>query len=394
MALAAFAVACSSSGTGTSDTTTPAVEHPYAGYTSQVYAGDTNWLCRPGKADNPCDTNLDVTVVKADGSTTVKPFIKAVEPSIDCFYVYPTISGDPPPNSDLIAGDAERSVVQAQAARFGSQCRVFAPVYRQIPLTALTDALAGKTSASSATTTPTTPTGSSPSEIAYADVLDAWKQYMAHDNHGRGVVLLGHSQGSGHLNRLLKQEIDPNPALRSQLVAAYLLGSSVAVPAGADGGGDFADIPLCRASDQIGCVVSYMSFRKTAPPPADSFFGKPRSGDGVAACTNPAALPGGSAPADPIFKNDRAWLRDPAASAAITTPWVELPGLITLTCQQAADRTYLEVAITTDPASPRVDTIPGDLSPQWGLHVVDYSVAMGDLVNLVGSQAKAYAAGR
>ena len=48
------------------------------------------------------------------------------------------------------------------------------------------------------------------------------------------------------------------------------------------------------------------------------------------------------------------------------------------------------MTITTDPASPRVDTIPGDLTPQWGLHVVDYNVALGDLVDLVGAQSAAY----
>ena len=88
--------------------------HPYAGYTSEQYTGDTNWLCRPGKVDTPCDNNLDVTVIDPDGTTTVKPFTKAADPPIDCFYVYPTISGDPRPNSDLNAGDAERPPSRAR----------------------------------------------------------------------------------------------------------------------------------------------------------------------------------------------------------------------------------------------------------------------------------------
>ena len=188
----------------------------------------------------------------------------------------------------------------------------------------------------------------------------------------------------------MREEIEPNPALRERLVSAVLLGGTVAVPDGQDVGGTFADIPLCRTEDQTGCAVTYQSFRATAPPPADSFFGQPRDGNGVAGCTNPTAITGGSGPADAYFRNDRAWLRGALASTPITTRWVELPGLITTQCQSKDGFDYLEVTIKTDPASPRVDTIPGDLTPQWGLHVVDFNIALGNLVDLVGAQAAAY----
>ena len=39
--------------------------------------------------------------------------------------------------------------------------------------------------------------------IGYDDVVDAWNYYLAHENHGRGVVLVGHSQGSGVLTGLI-----------------------------------------------------------------------------------------------------------------------------------------------------------------------------------------------
>ncbi len=396
--VAVLAAACSGSsstnGAGTAATTgtdgttgTTGGGQPYAGFTSDQYSGDTNWLCRPGKADSPCDRNLDATVINPDGTTTVKPFTKAADPPVDCFYVYPTISSDKGANSDLIAGEEEKATVEGQAARFAEHCRVFAPMYRQIPLAAISGAISGTPSSQSTTTVAG---GQSPGEIAYGDVLAAWKQYIAHDNQGRGVVLLGHSQGTGHLIRLMKEEIDPNPVLRSRLVSAVLLGGTVAVPDGADVGGTFTNIPLCRAEDQTGCAVTYQSFRATAPPPADSFFGKPRSGGGVAGCTNPAAITGGSGPADPYFRADRPWLRNEKASTPITTRWVELPGLITTQCQSKDGFNYLEVTIKTDPASPRVDTIPGDITPQWGLHLVDFNLTLGNLVDLVGSQATAY----
>ncbi|MCZ7535087.1 MAG: hypothetical protein M5T61_03460 [Acidimicrobiia bacterium] len=53
---------------------------------------------------------------------------------------------------------------------------------------------------------------------------------------------------------------------------------------------------------------------------------------------------------------------------------------------------YLEIHVNGDPSDPRIDDIGGDLTPEWGMHLVDVSVAMGDLVDLVGTQAEAYAA--
>ena len=47
--------------------------------------------------------------------------------------------------------------------------------------------------------------------LAYDDVRDAWNEYLAHDNHGRGVVLIGHSQGTRVLIQLVKEEIDGKP---------------------------------------------------------------------------------------------------------------------------------------------------------------------------------------
>jgi hypothetical protein len=153
--VAMVAMACSSSpssdnastdsaGGDSATTVSPADADPYVGFTSDQYTGDTNWLCRPGKAASACDNNLDATAINGDGTTTVKPFTKAADPPIDCFYVYPTISGDKGANSDLNAGDEEKATVEGQAARFAEHCRVFAPVYRQIPLAALIWHVPGK----------------------------------------------------------------------------------------------------------------------------------------------------------------------------------------------------------------------------------------------------------
>jgi hypothetical protein len=247
------------------------------------------------------------------------------------------------------------------------------------------------------------PTGEDPREVAYGDVLDAFRHYAANDSDGRGFVLIGHSQGAGHLRRLIAEEIDGEPALRDRLVGAYLIGSSVAVPEGEVVGGDFAEVPLCEAADQVGCVVTYASFRATAPPPENSFFGRVREGDGVAGCVNPASPEGGSAALEPYVQVDApegslapaeriTGFQDPGDAPEITTPFVTTPGLVEAECVSERGFNYLALTINGDPSDPRADDITGDLTPEWGMHLVDVNVAMGNIVDMVAAQAGAYVA--
>src|SRR5262245_24032263 len=237
------------------------IGNPYPGYESAIYADSANWLCRPD-TDDVCDHELDATIIEPNRFSRVHQRRVASHPPIDCFYVYPTTSTDESGNSDIVPGDdQERFVVRQQAAALGSVCRVFAPIYRQVTLTALLGILAGHPIPSD-------------SALADADLLDAWKHYIANDNDGRGVLLIGHSQGAGRLTTLLKNEIDPNPQLRDRLVSAVLLGTNFQVPEGDDVGGDLANIPLCHSPRDVGCVITYATFRATAPPPPNSLFGR------------------------------------------------------------------------------------------------------------------------
>ena len=54
----------------------------------------------------------------------------------------------------------------------------------------------------------------------------------------------------------------------------------------------FPHVPLCRANAEIGCVISFSSFRAEAPPAAGPPFEKAPEGM-VPSCANPAALEGG-----------------------------------------------------------------------------------------------------
>ena len=352
--------------------------NPYGDYTSEVFAGPENWLCRPELDDDPCHGDLDATAIATDGTLTVE---EAPDPDpdapIDCFYVYPTISGDDGANSDLIPGPEERNVVVQQAARLRGVCRVYAPMYRQNTLKSLMGSVESDLSREER------------AALAYGDVADAWKQYIANDNDGRGVVLIGHSQGTGMLSQLMDEEIDDVPELRDRIVGAYLLGGGVGVPEGEVVGEDFDNIPACTATDEVGCIVSFASFRSTSPPPEGSFFGRPWSGDGVAICTNPAGIDGGLVELHAYLPASADWLGD----LAVTTPFVTLPGMLAGECVDDGEFRYLTVEVRGDPSDPRPDDIPGDLTPEWGLHLVDANLVMGDIVAMVQAQRDAYLAG-
>ncbi len=351
------------------------------------YAQDAAWLCRPGRAD-PCAANQDVTVVRADGKQKVERFRKDSAPAFDCFYVYPTVSMDPTPNSDMTAGPEENAVATAQAARFTAKCRVFAPLYRQVTLTALRQLMTGGT--------PAVDRG-----LALADVYAAWNDYLRRDNKGRGVVLIGHSQGSGVLKELIARYIEGQPIQRN-IVGAYLLGTNLAVPQGQAVGGDFKRLPLCTKPGQYGCVVTYVTFRADSPPPENSRFGKVPQPGMVAACVNPAALAGGKAVMDSIFAAKGAGMASAvqeswsSVGAAVTTPFVKVPGLISAECVAGGAFSYLAVTVNADPKDPRTDTIVGDVMfngavlKDWGLHLLDMPVSMGNLVELADAQAKAW----
>ena len=352
------------------------------------YSKGETWLCRPGRQD-ACTVDLTTTIVPSNGIMRQEKFVADPKAAIDCFYVYPTVSNDPTANSDMNAGPEENSVVKHQLARFGSKCRIYAPLYRQVTLTALRANLAGKPMQMDRV-------------LGYNDVLDAWKYYLEHDNQGRGVVLIGHSQGSSVLLQLIRNEIDGKP-IQSRIVSAMLLGANVAVPKGKDVGGAFKNMPLCRSANQTGCIISYVTFRNDVPPPANSLFGKV-AGDGmVAACTNPADLRGGIGELKAYLGNGGSIVSSAAATKPwvtpeqpVNTPFVSVPGLLTGKCVENEKGSYLAVTVHGNPRDPRTDEIVGDVvangqvQANWGLHLIDVNVAMGNLVEIVGEQSKAY----
>lgn len=354
------------------------------------YSNPEAWLCRPGR-DDACAADVTATSVAADGRMRREAFAPDADPPIDCFYVYPTVSLDETPNADLVPGDEEQEVARQQFARFGSACRLYAPVYRQVTVPALRAMLRGETPATNR-------------ELAYADVKAAWAHYLANDNEGRGVVLVGHSQGAGLLTRLVASEIDGKPAQQDLLVSALLIGTNLAVADPHTGGGSFSAIKPCTGADETGCVIAYSSFRADAPPREGSLFGAVPETGMKAACVNPAEIDGSDGALKAYLPTRRITtsMAEPgpwtASGEAIETPHVSLPGLLTAQCLEQGGFSFLSVTVNADPADARTDMIVGDVvvdgavQPGWGLHLIDMNLALGNLVDIVKRQGAAWGA--
>lgn len=364
------------------------VVDPYDGHTSEVYDGTTNWLCHPDLEEDEC-TDLSATEVAPDGIVSRADLVAPDDPPVDCFYVYPTVSLDTTPNSDLEVDEQERSTVGAQAAPFATTCRVFAPVYPQVTLGQI-----GR--------------GRSPEygEIAYAGALDAWQTYISQWNEGRGVILVGHSQGTGILNQLIAEEIDTSPDLRARLVSAVLLGGAVRVPEGELVGGSFQNVPGCTSADETGCVISFSSYPTASPPEEGAIFGRvgggPTPEEGAptdrALCVDPVALAGGNGLADSIVPVTGPLIGggDLSAAGDFGTRYIVLPEILAASCETRGDYTFFSAA-PASASDPRTVAVEGLLTERltdaWGLHLQDAQLAMGDLLEVAARQAEAFTSG-
>jgi hypothetical protein len=319
------------------------------------YSVAAHWVCRPG-SETVCTTGLDAEVQYADGQTEAQPFTPAADPPIDCFYVYPTVSEEQTPYADLTDSPIIQAVTREQVGRLSSVCRVFAPIYRQETSYGLNH-------------------GAPYSDVPMLDVQGAWEYYLQNDNNGRGVVLIGHSQGTILLQQLIAQSID-GTANQALLVSAFLAGDpSLAVAAGGVVGGTFAHIPTCGAAAQIGCVYvwgSYLAGDNSAPP----VFGGARTDGLVSACVSPAAPSGGSG----MLKFYYAGANPPA--------WVEAIGQVTGECQaDSGANIFIVTVLAGQFAAPDTATLKAaEVAPGWGVHPLDLSLVQGNILDVLAAE--------
>jgi Protein of unknown function (DUF3089) len=360
----------------------------------------TRWGCYPGAPGDVCAQPYVVTTLanaqlQHRRVASVTHVSVPETPPIDCFYVYPTVTSNGLyANAQRRLNADVRTVLRQQAAAFTPACRVFAPVYRQESASSIAGAYVVKQRG------PTPP-----QDTAYADVLGAWNDYMDRDNRGRGVLLIGHSQGSAILSRLLRDVIDPDPAARALLVGAILPGGAFTTAKGQLTGGTTQNVPICTQQSQTGCVVAYATYG--ARPGRDPLFatlgalvrafGGPTGSAYDLTCTNPAQLAGDGDALHPMLSGrpqagwsgvtERAfwnWLRPEAA-----TPWVVPGDHYSASCERDAGTAVL-----------RVRTGRGSLMPipvpwaEWGLHSGEVAMTLGTLVELAHLMGGSYVAQR
>ncbi|OYY68419.1 DUF3089 domain-containing protein [Sphingomonas sp. 28-63-12] len=243
---------------------------------ASVYADPKMWLARPDKPGNPA-------LWTPSGE---KP---AADPKAVMFFIHPTSYLDRSrwnaPLDDQIANDRAALFLRGQASAFNGSAAIWAPRYRQATFGAF---LTSQAEAQKAL------------DVAYGDVRTAFDEFLREIGPDRPIILAGHSQGSLHLIRLLRERVAGTPLAR-RIIAAYVVGWPVSRSADLPALG----LPECSGADQTGCILSWQSFAEPADPELilDTFdastglTGAPRKGSAMI-CTNPiTGTPGTAAPA-------------------------------------------------------------------------------------------------
>lgn len=174
----------------------------------------------------------------------------AAEAEADLFFLCPTVDLGKDGHGNMALDDEKTKAAFVGATRMElgiyEGCRVYAPYYRQMTLSAYN-------SENSAAYL----------ETAYQDAKAAFLYYMKHENNGRPFVLAGFSQGA-ELGLRLMQELFKKNAYAEQLVAAYLLGWRVTQDA-IDGR---PWMRMATGETDVGCIIS---FEAEAPEVTASF---------------------------------------------------------------------------------------------------------------------------
>ncbi|WP_028969920.1 DUF3089 domain-containing protein [Sphingomonas sp. URHD0057] len=203
------------------------------------YANPSNWIARPGLANDP-----------SRWSPTNEVRVDPIAIDTRVFYIHPTTYLERDRwNAPLLPGGQTefrtRLFVQSQASAFAQDAEVWAPRYRQAAYGAF---LLNSADARAAL------------DLAYSDVAAAFDQFVK-QNHDGPIILAGHSQGALHLERLLREKV-AGKAIAKRIVVAYVVGWPVSTTADLPALG----LPACTAPDQAGCILSWMSFAEPANP--------------------------------------------------------------------------------------------------------------------------------
>jgi hypothetical protein len=349
----------------------PPPAHP-APVGSSRYADPASWLCLPGRSD-ACTVDITATEIHLDGTHSRERFEPAASPKADCFFVYPTVdlSLIPRNHDDFSSLEPMAKTTQAQVARFRESCALYVPLYRQVTIGTYLQRDEWRDRALA---------------VAFADVEAAFVEYMAHANHGRPIILLGHSQGAEMVIRLARRFFDQDAKMRERLLLVMAIGGDVEVLPGQTVGGTFANIPACTGPDQTACVIAYQSYARDEK--AIVGLSKPRPGNEML-CVNPAdvehnALSPLAGAYLPVGGRVMSYL---TGFDGIDTPFVDLTNFYAAQCV-VNDLGYRYLAISELHAPEEKRPVPFAfdrllMRKTLGLHILDYQLPQRDLLGLV-----------
>jgi hypothetical protein len=316
------------------------------------YNQASNWIARPDFADDPSRWQ------PANGRQP-DPIATAAR----IFYIHPTTYLERDRwNAPLMpAGQTEfrtRLFAQSQASAFNRIGAIWAPRYRQAAYGAF---LLDNADARNAL------------DLAYQDVAAAFDRFVTENPEGP-IILVGHSQGALHLERLLREEIAGKPVAK-RVVAAYVVGWPISTTADLPALG----FPACRTPEQTGCILSWMSFGQPANPDlvlnsyekSAGFLGKSRKREDVL-CVNP--LTGTQNGAAPLAANGGTLV----PSANMTSASL-VPGQVGAHC----DKGLLLLDGQVPPLGPFV--LPGN-----NYHVYDFALFWGSIRNDAATRLAAW----
>lgn len=205
------------------------------------YAETRFWAALPTQQDQ-ADRTPNRKIVEAQATADA-----------DVFYIYPTLySGknenethwNAPVDDPKFCKTINDQALLNQASIFNGAAKIYAPYYRQGHLEVYYNA--NKADCAAAL------------DFAYADLKAAFEYYLAHYNKGRPIIMVGHSQGTTHTGRLVREFFDGKP-LQKQLVAAYVVG--MAVPSDY-----FKSIKICESPTETGCYCAWRTFERGFTP--------------------------------------------------------------------------------------------------------------------------------
>jgi len=241
-----------------------------------AYADPAMWLSRPGMGA-PADPALWQPSYREGTALPPPPTLLPPRP-FAVFFVHPTSyyarTAWNAPLDDRPSQATARLFVRGMASAFNRASEIWAPRYRQATFGAFIDG---------------TPAAQRAQDAAYADVAQAFDFFVANVGPDTPIVLAGHSQGSAHVLRLLREKVAGTPLL-ARVAAVYAVGWPISVEH------DLPRLPLpaCAAPTQSGCLLSWASFAAEPDPgmmleqyrQSNGLDGQPRD-DSPILCVNP-----------------------------------------------------------------------------------------------------------